>query len=77
MNRFTYRGKDKVNTQWLLYCLVHNLEKIANYGLLWLEAAIRSAYQRLIRPLLRVITDFISALRAFFASPSPNLPSIC
>ena len=37
MDRFTYRGKDKVNTQWLLYCLVHSLEKIAHYGSKWLE----------------------------------------
>jgi len=33
MDRFTYRGKEKVNVQWLLYCLVHNIEKIAHYGL--------------------------------------------
>jgi len=33
MDRFTYRGKEKVNVQWLLYCLVHNLEKIAHYGM--------------------------------------------
>lgn len=33
MNRFTYRGKVKVNVQWLLYCLVHNIEKIAHYGM--------------------------------------------
>jgi hypothetical protein len=29
---FTYRGKEKVNVQWLLSCLVHNIEKIAHYG---------------------------------------------
>jgi len=29
MSRFTLRGKDKVATQWQLYCLVHNIEKIA------------------------------------------------
>ena len=33
LDRFTLRGKIKVNIQWLLYCLVHNLEKILNYGL--------------------------------------------
>jgi IS5 family transposase len=33
MDRFNYRGKVKVNIQWLLYCLVHNLEKIAHYGM--------------------------------------------
>ncbi len=31
MNRFNLRGKCKVNTQWHLYCLVHNIEKIANH----------------------------------------------
>ena len=25
LDRFTYRGQAKVNIQWLLYCLVHNL----------------------------------------------------
>jgi transposase len=32
LNRFTLRTKPKVNTQWQLYCLVHNVEKIANVG---------------------------------------------
>ena len=32
MNRFTLRGKTKVNIQLMLYCLVHNIEKIINYG---------------------------------------------
>jgi transposase len=32
LDRFTLRGKTKVNIQWLLYCMVHNIEKIANYG---------------------------------------------
>jgi len=27
LNRFTLRGKNKVNGQWLLYCIVHNLGK--------------------------------------------------
>lgn len=30
LDRFTYRGQEKVNLQWLLYCLVHNLEKLAH-----------------------------------------------
>jgi transposase len=29
MSRFTLRGKAKVSTQWQLYCLVHNIEKMA------------------------------------------------
>jgi hypothetical protein len=32
MNRSTLRGMRKVNIQWRLYCLVHNLEKIGRYG---------------------------------------------
>jgi transposase len=32
LDRFTLRSKVKVNIQWLLYCLVHNIEKIMNYG---------------------------------------------
>ncbi len=31
LNRFTLRGKSKVNIQWMLYCIVHNLGKIARY----------------------------------------------
>lgn len=29
LKRFTLRGKEKVNAQWLMYCMVHNIEKIA------------------------------------------------
>ncbi|MFC1891082.1 IS1182 family transposase [Thermodesulfobacteriota bacterium] len=32
MDRFTLRGKTKVNIQWLLYCMVHNMGKIMAYG---------------------------------------------
>lgn len=32
LNRFTLRGKKKVNAQWILYMMVHNIEKILNYG---------------------------------------------
>lgn len=31
MNRFTLRGKAKVEGRWRLFCLVHNIEKIAHY----------------------------------------------
>ena len=37
LDRFTLRGKIKVNIQWLLYCMVHNIEKIANFGLTFAE----------------------------------------
>lgn len=39
MDRFTLRGKHKVNIQWRLYCMVHNLEKIAHYGPSYAKAA--------------------------------------
>lgn len=32
LDRFSLRGKKKVNTQWLLYCIVHNLKKVHGYG---------------------------------------------
>ena len=32
MDCFTLRGKIKVNIQWMLYCMVHNIEKITNYA---------------------------------------------
>jgi hypothetical protein len=32
LNRFTLRGRPKVDGQWKLFCLVHNIEKLANNG---------------------------------------------
>ena len=32
LDRFTLRTRPKVNTQWNLYCLVHNIEKLAHHG---------------------------------------------
>lgn len=32
LDRFTLRTKTKVNVQWMLFALVHNIEKIVNYG---------------------------------------------
>ena len=32
LDRFTLRGRSKVNVQWMLFCLVHNIEKILHYG---------------------------------------------
>jgi len=28
MNKFTLRVQEKVNSQWQIYCLVHNIEKL-------------------------------------------------
>jgi len=33
LKRFSLRGKIKVNTQWLMFCMVHNLKKIHRFGL--------------------------------------------
>lgn len=33
LNRFTLRGRRKVGVQWRLYCLVHNIEKLAGCDL--------------------------------------------
>ena len=32
LNRFSLRGKTKVQGQWQLFCLIHNIEKLAHYG---------------------------------------------
>lgn len=40
LNRFNYRTREKVNWQWTLYCLVHNIEKISRYGKSYASAAI-------------------------------------
>jgi hypothetical protein len=32
LHRFALRGKDKVGGQWKLFCLMHNLEKMAHHG---------------------------------------------
>lgn len=33
LKRFTLRGRQKVDTQWKLFMLVHNIEKIGNYAM--------------------------------------------
>ena len=32
LTRFTLRGLNKINAQWKLFCMVQNIEKLANYG---------------------------------------------
>jgi transposase len=32
LTRFTLRGREKVDGQWQLFCLVHNIEKLAHHG---------------------------------------------
>ena len=33
LRRFSLRGKNKVDMQWKLFCMIHNIEKIKNYGM--------------------------------------------
>ena len=33
LSRLNHRGRTKVNTQWNLYCMVHNIEKLAKTNL--------------------------------------------
>jgi len=39
LDRFTLRGRIKVNIQWMLYCLVHNIEKVLHFGASYAMAA--------------------------------------
>jgi len=32
LDRFTLRGKTKINTQWNLFCMIHNMKKIHSFG---------------------------------------------
>ncbi|WP_152386501.1 transposase [Azotobacter salinestris] len=32
LDRFTLRGRERVDGQWKLYCLIHNIEKLATHG---------------------------------------------
>jgi transposase len=38
LKRFSLRGKAKVQGQWQLFCMIHNIEKLKNYGRLGVEA---------------------------------------
>ena len=39
LDRFSLRGKKKVQGQWQLFCLIHNIEKLQKYGESFQEAA--------------------------------------
>jgi len=32
LNRFSLRSKKKVQGEWQLFCMIHNIEKLVNYG---------------------------------------------
>jgi hypothetical protein len=46
MDRFSLRGKIKVNIQWLLYCMVHNNRKDSQ---LWLRIGVIGTDKRRLR----------------------------
>ena len=56
MRRFTLRSRRKVSTQWRLFTVVHNIEKIARRGRNWtgLQIAAEFFYKlvRLVTPVL-------------------------
>jgi IS5 family transposase len=55
LDRFTYRGLARVNVQWLLYCLVHNLEKIAHFSRKYGPKVAKHAPCRLLSRLIRLV----------------------
>ena len=46
LSRFTPRGRKKVDTQWKLYAMVHNIEKLAHYGCMGPKVAVKSGRMR-------------------------------
>ncbi len=65
LDRFTYRGLGKVSVQWQLYCLVHNLEKLAHYSRKYGPRRLKTALGRLLSAQLRLIPRLSRALAAF------------
>jgi hypothetical protein len=52
LDRFTHRSPAKVGVQWLLYCLVHNIEKVARLSRKYGKHRLETALPRLARPLI-------------------------
>ena len=67
LDRFTYRGQVKVNIQWLLYCLVHNIEKIAHYGKNYRTGTPSPHLRRFFCHLWQVCRRSNSLLRTFYS----------
>ena len=87
LDRFTYRGLAKVSVQWLLYCLVHNLEKIAHlsgkYGPKKLKTAfvrllsrLGSALERRVRPLGGLMAPSCSSTSFSAIFPPTHSPAL-
>ncbi len=69
LNRFTYRGLGKVSVQWRLYCLVHNLEKIAHYSRKYGPKRLKTASRRLLSLLLAALALFWEPFRRLGSYP--------
>ena len=76
LDRFTYRGHVKVGVQWQLYCLVHNLEKLAHLSSKYGPKRVKSALKRLSGVLIRFITYLTTMFRSIcaFFHPLPLFP---
>jgi transposase len=76
LDRFTYRGRAKVGVQWQLYCLVHNLEKLAHLSRKYGPKRVQSALKRLSGVLIRLITYLTTIFRSICAlfRPLPLFP---
>ena len=73
LDRFTYRGLAKVSVQWLLYCLVHNLEKVAHLSRKYGPRRPKTALAQLLSPLIRLLESLDRVLidiSACFRLPS-------
>lgn len=78
LDRFTYRGLKKVGVQWLLYCLVHNIEKVARFSRKYGPKRAKAALTQLLIHLLprrkrldRVLSGFLDCLRSPSLFPLP------
>ena len=83
LDRFSYRGLAKVSVQWLLYCLVHNCEKLAHLSRTYGPEGPKNGRRRrscplpgLLRRLLRLLSGLRRSLVAFSHLSCPfSLPN--
>ena len=74
LDRFTYRGQAKVSVQWSLYCLVHNLEKLAHLSRQYGPQGPRGGRWRLLRQLRSLLVWLSRLLTRLCAQfPVPTL----
>ena len=74
LDRFTYRGLGKVSVQWMLYCLVHNIEKVAHLGKTYGPGRLKTTFAALLRRLFRLMADYEPGVIEFYELPNPRQP---